>query len=130
MPGSEAKVAKVLPGSPKVLSLWPSLGDAFAGFLAKIAEVLCGSPKWFSEAGRLPDFGIRLPRFSLVLSSGSYMQLTVTALVSSKFCIFTAQQDGWMEEGMDGVDLIICLAIWILYNVRVPMLCDEFRTIP
>ena len=33
--------------------------------------------------------------------------------------------DGWM----DGVDLIICLAIWTLYKRRLPLVSDEFRAI-
>ena len=38
--------------------------------------------------------------------------------------------DGWMDGSMDawmdGVDLIICLAIWTLYKRRFPLTSDDF----
>ena len=34
--------------------------------------------------------------------------------------------DGWM----DGEDLIICVAIWMLNKARPPLISDEFRAIP
>ena len=31
--------------------------------------------------------------------------------------------DGWMDDRMDGEDLIICVAIWTHYRRRLPLLC-------
>ena len=40
-------------------------------------------------------------------------------------------KDGsWMDGCMDGEDLIICVAIWTLYKLWVPLTSDEFRMIP
>ena len=30
-----------------------------------------------------------------------------------------------MDEWMDGVDLIICLAFWMVYKRRLPLICDD-----
>ena len=37
--------------------------------------------------------------------------------------------DGWMDGwiGMDGEDLIICLAIWTLYKRWFPLVSDDLR---
>ena len=34
--------------------------------------------------------------------------------------------DGWTVGWMDGVDLIICVAIWMLYRRRLPLVSDDF----
>ena len=32
--------------------------------------------------------------------------------------------DGWMDGWMDGEDLIICVAIWTLHKLWLPLICD------
>ena len=37
--------------------------------------------------------------------------------------------DGWMDGWMDGEDLIICVAIWTLYERRFPLISAEARAL-
>ena len=37
--------------------------------------------------------------------------------------------DGLMDGWMDGVDLIICVAIWTLYKGRLPLTCGELLAV-